>query len=79
MKWKGRPQSDMIRDLRRPEGTDPVGAIIEDDAYTGGVVPGVAKKKKKQDRLPKNPPLPTPRPKNKTTKTQVTPGKWSTK
>lgn len=79
MKWRGRPQSDMVRDLRGKKELK-----IEDiiNSYKGGVVPGAPKSKDKDvESLPDSPPLPTPRPKKKKSKltTQVTPGKWETK
>lgn len=73
MKWRGRPQSENIRDLRN-ETPHPVPGL----RGSIDVTPTVGRVPKEPDNgMPKNPPLPTPRPKIK--QTQVTPGKWKSK
>lgn len=86
MKWKGRRQSDNIED----DTNDPLPEIPDGEVMFGtGEIYHNSKyteDQKKQTNAERdvrrrgdNVPTPSPSPKRSITKTQVTPGKWTTK
>jgi hypothetical protein len=80
MKWKGRRVSKNVEDQTDDEAIRSIIANSTVPDYTGGVIPGAAKKQDRMKSLPEKAPIPTPRPTKgpRIIKTQVTPGKWTT-